>query len=200
MQSKSLLIAIAAFAVTATGAQAYIGTEQLNRAGFSENQIEAFSEARELRLKGEKEKARDVLLKAGVDQEKLENLRKVSHTSHQALRSAIENTDYEAFKKAIIGTPLADIINTEADFLYFKEAHDLRKAGDFSQAKVIFDELGVSDNNKRFDNRHRGQHHDWLELTIEQRDALRVAIQANDHETVKAILDEAGLGDKFMRH
>ena len=49
MQSKSLLIAIAAFAVTTTGVQAYGGTKILNRAGLSENQIEAIEEARELK-------------------------------------------------------------------------------------------------------------------------------------------------------
>ncbi len=120
MKSKSLLIAVAAFAVTATGVQAHVGIGQLSRAGFTTNQIEAFSEARELRAKGEVEKARDVLLDAGVDEKKLNTLRKISHRTH------------------------------------YKSHH-------------------------------------WLELTDEQRDALRVARQSNDHETVQAILEEVGM-------
>ncbi len=79
---KALLIAIAAFAVTATGVQAYVGNEQLNKAGFSEQQIQALVQARELKSQGEIDKARDVLLKAGFDEEKVANLREVIKKAH----------------------------------------------------------------------------------------------------------------------
>ncbi len=61
MQSKSLLIAIAAFAVTATGVQAYGGMKILEKAGLSEEQISAFETARELRQSGDIAGARDAL-------------------------------------------------------------------------------------------------------------------------------------------
>jgi hypothetical protein len=200
MQSKSLLIAIAAFAVTATGAQAYIGNEQLNRAGFSLTQIEALNEARELKSKGETEKARDVLLEAGVDEDKLDNLRKVSHNSHYRIHKAVIEDNYNDFKVAIEGTPLADIITTKDDFEYFRQAHYLRQKGDLAEAKAIFEDLGISNVSKvgfgggRYHERH------MLDLTEEQRDALRVAQQANDQDTVDAILIEAGVNYGGMHH
>lgn len=192
MQSKSLLIAIAAFAVTATGAQAYIGTEQLSRAGFTSHQIEAFSEARELKAKGQVEKARDVLLEAGVDEKKLNTLRKVSHDTHHKLYLSIKHDDYESFKTAVAGTPLDDIITTEIDFTQFRQAHKLQQEGELDEAKAIFTDLGLPTLEKNFVHKSHG-HQNWLELTDEQRDALSVARQSNDQETVQAILEEAGI-------
>ena len=201
MQSKSLLIAIAAFAVTATGAQAFVGTNYLNQSGLSTQQVEAFTQARELRRKGEVEKARDLLLEAGVTEETLKSLRKASRESHEAIHNAIKDGDFEVFRKAIEGTPLYDIINTEEDFKQFREAHELRMDGKFDEANEIFDDLGMptpkmGDGKGMGMGMGRGERHgDFLELTDEQKDALRVARQANDEETVKEILKEAGLSD-----
>jgi len=194
MHSKSLLIAIAAFAVTASGVHAYVGNKHLNKAGFSQHQIEALAEARELKSQGEVEKARDLLLKVGVDEKKLEALRKISHKSHRELHEAVENSDFEGFRKAIVGTPLEDIVVTEDDFKLFKEAHDLRQSGNLTEAKVIFDELGISDHKKHGHGHYQKKYkNDWLQLSVEQRDALRVARQANDNETIEIILGEAGI-------
>ncbi len=192
MQSKSLLIAIAAFAVTATGAQAYVGTKNFSQLGLSTEQVQAFTQARDLRRKGEVEKARDVLLEAGVTEDTLASLRTATHASHQAIHEAVLANDYDAFKEAIVGTPLADIITTEADFADFKKAHDLKAEGKISEAKEIFADLGMP-------GKGMGRHHKMLhlpELTTEQRDALLVARQANDQETMKAILIEAGVSEE----
>ncbi|USN87805.1 MAG: hypothetical protein H6779_05420 [Candidatus Nomurabacteria bacterium] len=196
MQSKSLLIALAAFAVTATGVQAYIGIDELNKAGFSRDQIEAFSQAREYRSKGEDEKARDVLLEAGVDEAKLDSLRQISRESHMKLHKTLEDSDYEGFKAVISGSPLADIITTKEDFLQFKAAHEMRQEGNYEQAKIIYNELGLTKDAKagHYKSSHNTQHR-YFDLTDEQRDALRAAHQANDRETVRAILEEAGLVD-----
>lgn len=192
MQSKSLLIAIAAFAVTATGAQAYVGTKNFSQLGLSTQQVEAFTQARDLRRKGEVEKARDVLLEAGVTEDTLASLRTATHAPHQAVHEAVLANDYEAFKEAIVDTPLADIIITEADFVEFKKAHDLKTEGKISEAKDIFGDLGMP-------GKKMGRHHKMFrlpELTTEQRDALLVARQANDQETMKAILVEAGITEE----
>ncbi len=202
MQSKSLLIAIAAFAVTATGAQAFVGTNYLNQSGLSTQQVEAFTQARELRRKGEVVKARDLLVEAGVTEETLKSLREASRASHDAMHNAVVENNFEAFREAIEGTPLYDIVNTKEDFALFREAHELRMDGKFDEAKEIFDDLGMPDremNGKMGMGKghHRG---DFLGLTDEQRDALRVARQANDEETVKEILKEAGVTeDKVER-
>src|SRR3989344_3415276 len=140
MPSKSLLIAIAAFAVTATGAQAYVGTHYSQQLGLSSVQVQAFHQARDLRRKGEVEKARDVLVKAGVDEETMSSLR---HASHEAIREAVEDNDFAAFQAAVEGTPLYDLVNTEADFALFRQAPELKEEGKFIEAKLILDDLGL---------------------------------------------------------
>jgi hypothetical protein len=191
MPSKSLLIAIAAFAVTTTGAQAFVGDKYFNQSGLSVEQIQAFTQARELRQNGDKDAARDILIKAGVTAETMDSLRVAAHTSHDAIHSAVLAGDYAAFKEAVAGTPLYDIITSEEDFVLFKQAHDLKRGGSFAEAKSLFYELGVPShqtgkNIKKHYNR-------FLELSEEQKDALSVARQSNDKETVEAILSEAGV-------
>ncbi len=195
MHSKHLLIAIAAFAVTATGAQAYIGSDRLTKAGLSTAQVEAFSEARELRMKGKVKEAKDRLLKAGVNEDTIKTIRQAARESHQRLVESVESGDYKAFKEAVSGTPLADIITTENDFLVFREAHILRQEGNFAEAKEMLDDLGVENTMKGY--LHKRHAHRVLDLTPEQQDALRAARQANDQETVEAILSEAGIVDLF---
>lgn len=189
MNSKSLLIAIAAFAVTATSAQAFVGSEVLRRAGLSGPQIEAIHEARYLRASGEIDKARDILVDAGVDADALAKVRAAAKENRLKMNNALVIGDFKAFTEAIEETPLADIITSEADFLLFKEAHNLRKSGAHGEAAEIFSDLGVNDvyhGNNYNHERGRGL------LTDEQQAAMRIAQQANDRETVRAILDEAG--------
>ena len=143
--AKSLLIPIAAFAVTVTGVSAF-NEDVLEKAGLSKDQISAFEEAHELRKDGDKEGARDILMDAGIDLETMHNVREVMHKHREAMKNdideAIENNDYEAFLSAIEGSPLADIINSESDFELFKEAHELKMTGDHKEAHEIMEELG----------------------------------------------------------
>jgi len=192
MNSKSLLIAIAAFAVTATGAQAFVGTNYLVQAGLSQSQVEAFTQARELRLKGKNEEARDRLLEAGLDEETLDSLRTALKAAHTALHDAIADNDFAAFKTAVEGTPLYDIITTEEDFKTFVAAHNLRATGSHREARELFTELGVSAPKHGLGHFLR-RDNSLSQLTNEQKDALRAARQANDQETVVAILEEAGV-------
>jgi len=204
--SKSLLIAIAAFAVTATGAQAFVGSDVLLRAGLTSEQIVALEEARTLRKEGEVEKARDVLVEAGIDEEALAAVRKAAHAAREAMHQALEDGDYAAFKEAVKDTPLADIITTEADFELFAEAHELKRSGSEEEAQEIFDNLGLPERGERDEHKGRGRGHGMMggrgghaSFSDEQRDALRTARQANDRETVRAILDEAGENDGWGR-
>jgi len=204
MNSKSLLIAIAAFAVTATGAQAYVGNKTLTRAGLTAEQITALDEARSLRAEGEVEKARNVLVEAGVDEEALAAIREAAREAREAMHAAVDAGDFAAFREAVVDTPLADVITTEADFELFREAHELRAAGNHDEAHEIMRELGVPPHNV---GKVHGRGHGFgpglrgnrPELSDEQRDALRAARQANDRETVRAILDEAGERDGWGR-
>ncbi len=197
MKSKPFLVAIAAFAVTATGVQAFQGTEILQKAGLTEEQIEAFETARELREAGDLKAARDTLLDAGVDETAMKSVHKAMHETRQAIHDAVEDKDYDTFKTAVAGTPLAEAVDTEEDFKKFVDAHELKEAGKWDEAKTILDDLGIEPP-ERMPSRGHGKgimgHPDFLDdLTTEQREALEVARKANDKEAVRAILDEAGI-------
>lgn len=196
MQSKSLLIAIAAFAVTTSGVFAYSGDSILERANLSAEQKSAITRARELKETGDIAAARDSLVEAGIDEEVLKKLHQAKNQVHEEMQAALEAGDYEAFLVIIAETPLAEIITSEADFEQFQAAHAYKAEGNFVAAKEIFGELGVEPGRH-----HHGSyqnHGHWrqdfmAELSVEQKDAFQVARQANDRSTMQAILDEAGI-------
>jgi hypothetical protein len=146
MHAKALLIPLAAFALTATGVSAFNG-EVLVKAGLSQEQISAFEQAHELRKEGDKESARAVLEEAGIDLKTMESVRKAMHDYKDSMRTSLDSAvaagDYEAFKKAIEGSPLADIITTEEDFKAFSDAHNLHKEGEHQAAQEIMEDLGL---------------------------------------------------------
>jgi transcriptional regulator of met regulon len=195
MKSKPFLIAVAAFALTASGVQAFGNSHMLERAGLSQAQISAFEVAREKRDAGDFDGARDVLVEAGVDEEVLLSVHKAAHESRAAMRQALEGGDYEAFKKAVEGTPLAEDIDSEADFKKFLEAHKLKQDGKWDEAKDILKELGIEPPVHKGMMGHKGMRmgHAFQNLTDDQREALQVARQANDKKAVEAILNEAGI-------
>jgi hypothetical protein len=204
LQSKSLLIAIAALALTATNAQAYSGTV-LERAGLTPSQRNAFATARELRASGDKEKARNVLVDAGIDTSVIERVRSVMSDEHRAYQVALEAAlladDYQAFQVAIAGTPLADIVTTEADFAKYKEAYDLKASGDKVGADALYTELGIGTQKTRkspsvtITPTHdlRDARRTRTELTSSEQAAYAAAKAANDRDTMDAILEEAGI-------
>lgn len=144
-KAKALLIPVAAFAVTVTGAQAF-NSEVLEKAGLTETQISAFEQAHELRKEGDKEAARDVIAEAGIDLDTMHAVREAMHEHRHEMRDAmheaIENNDYGAFLEAIADSPLADIVTSEEDFDLFVEAHNLRQEGEHEAAREIMEELG----------------------------------------------------------
>jgi hypothetical protein len=199
MNSKSLLIAIAALALTASGAQAF-NSNALITAGLSEEQRVAFTVARELREEGDVTAARDILIEAGIDAETLEKVRSAIHAEryagHNAMKVALAANDFNGFTAAIKDLPLADVITSEEDFKSFKEAHELLLTGDRDGANVIFEELGVPTSKEGMGHRgHRihGQPKFLSQLSNAQKAAFGVARQANDRDAMEAILDEAGI-------
>jgi len=191
MQSKSLLIALAAFAVTTTGAQAHVSNKYFNQAGLTSSQVQALSQARNLRQKGEIEKARDVLMGAGVTQETIDSLRHATRSAQSDIDVAIEKEDFSSFRQAILGTPLYDIINTEADFAHFREVHALKAEGKYIEARELMSDLGFESKIQNRTNRfYRPER--YVELSDNEKEAIGAAKQANDPQTVQAILKEAG--------
>lgn len=192
--SKSLFVAVAAFAVTASGVHAFGSTELLIKAGLSEDQVIAVQEAQELKATGDMKSARAVLESAGVTKDTMQHIREVAKEAKKAVQAAVEANDYDAFVVAVADSPLADIITNEAEFEQFVEAHELRQSGDRDGAKDILDDLGVDTQKHSKKHGKRGLRAEAQELlNDEQREALQVAHAANDKEAVRAIFAEVGI-------
>lgn len=195
-KSTSLFIAVAAFAVTASGVHAFSSPELLIKAGLTDEQVIAVQEAQELKATGDIAAAKETLVAAGITKETMRHIREVAKEAKQAVKEAVIANDYEAFKVAIVDSPLADLITTEADFDQFVAAHAMRAAGDKEAAGDIFAELGIekSNHSHHMHGKYDGSKQELREaLTDEQREALQVAHKANDKEAVRAIFAEAGI-------
>ncbi len=144
---KQLIIPVAAFAVTVTSASAFMGTDLISKLdlNLTDEQTTALETAREIHETAHAE-AEQVLKDAGIDETKMREIHDAMREAHkesfEAVKTAIENNDYAAFISAVADTPMADVIDTEADFAKLVEAHELREAGDHDGARAIMDELG----------------------------------------------------------
>ncbi len=142
------LPAIALLVLGSSVASAYQG----RMIDLTEEQRAALDEARELRKDGDKEAARDVLKEAGLNpgfhhmrgHGKLHTVEEleIMKVRHEAIRVAIEENDYSAFKAATVDAPFAEMV-TEESFTKLYEAHLLREAGDFSGAHEMLKGLGL---------------------------------------------------------
>jgi len=199
-KSTSLFIAVAAFAVTASGVHAFSNPDLLIKAGLTDEQVIAVQEAQELKATGNVAAARETLAAAGITDETMQLIRQAAKEAKEVVRQAITAGDYQAFKVAIVDSPLEDLIETEADFRQFVAAHELRQNG----GKAAAAELGIDRPIHKVGAPNRHGHCGAQikdQLTDQQREALQVAHAANDKEAVRAIFAEAGINlpDKTKR-
>lgn len=144
---KQIMIPVAAFAITVTGASAF-NSDMLSKidVDLTSSQVSALEQADQIRQTA-RDEAQQVLSDAGIDDEKMKEIRDVTRevrdTQHEAVKTAVDNDDYDAFLTAIADSPLADAINSEADFETFKEAQQLRESGDHEGAQELMSELGI---------------------------------------------------------
>ncbi len=157
---KQLFIPVAAFAVTVTAASAFTGGNIADKLDLTEEQTTALETAHEMRQSGaDKEAVLAILNDAGIDKEAIRAARKEVHTDRhekrEAVHTALENGDYNAFMEAVAESPLAEKITSEADFARLVEAHELKEDGDYEGAQEIFSELGI----ERAEKGERKGHH-----------------------------------------
>jgi hypothetical protein len=146
---KEIMIPVAAFAVTVTGASAF-NSDMLSKidVDLTDSQVSALEEMHELRQDGaDRDEINSLLEEAGLDKDTMKEIkgatREVHQAQHEAVESALESDDYDAFQTAIADGPLAEAITSEADFETFKAAHDLRADGDKEGAAELMSELGI---------------------------------------------------------
>ena len=165
--TKRITSPIAAFALiavvagTATTAYAF-NPDMLEKidVDLTEAQVSALDQAHELRESGaDRGEVKTFLEENGIDEDTMKEVRdavhEVRHEMREAVHTALENDDYSAFLTAIVDSPLADAIDSEADFETFKTAHELKASGDREGAMELMAELGIE---KRAGHGHRGGH------------------------------------------
>lgn len=137
MKSTPFLLAVAAFALTASGVQAFQNTSMLERAGLSQAQITAFEIAREKRTAGDIEGARDVLVEAGVDENVLKSVHKIAH------QNQVEGNYFYESKKH--HTKLLGLRHHRHDLSneQWEAVRVARQANDKEIVRAIFKEAGI---------------------------------------------------------
>ncbi len=189
---KHIIVPVAAFAVTATAASAF-GPGMLSNLGvdLTETQIEAIEEARKLHRDGDLEGAQEVLEDAGLDEAILDKLHDASREQRDAVRTAIENDDYDAFSSLVTEGPLAEVITSKADFEKLVEAHTLMSDGDREAAEAIYDELGLERRQGGVGG-PEGKGHGAM-LSSDAQDAL----EAHDYTAFMAAIADSPLADEI---
>jgi hypothetical protein len=145
---KQIFIPLAALAITATTASAFVGTDMLDQLNITLTDTEqsALEQAHEIRETAHAE-AKQVLEDAGITDERMaeirDAMREAHKAEHEAVKAAVEANDFAAFKTATADSPMASEIDTEEEFKKLVEAHNLREAGDVDGARAIMEELGL---------------------------------------------------------
>lgn len=121
--------------------QAWLQSQDL-----TDEQQAAVEEARELRQTGDKEGAREIIENAGIELPERPS-KEERQERREAVRTAVEANDYDAFVVATQSAPFADQVD-EAFFAAFVEAHELREAGDREGAREILEGLGLKPHHK----------------------------------------------------
>ncbi len=137
MKSKPFLLAVAAFALTASGVQAFGNAHMLQRAGLSQAQISAFEIAREKREAGDFDGARDVLVEAGVDEDLLKSVHKIAHQNQIRINHSLAPVDHYDHILGL-GHFSHDLSNEQWEVIQVAQ-----QANDKETVRAVFKEAGI---------------------------------------------------------
>jgi hypothetical protein len=146
---KQILIPVAALAITATSASAFMNTDMLSQLSSDLSDTERTALERVAAIHEEaKTEVEQVLTDAGITKERMDEIRQAVHEErkerHEEMKQAIAANDYEAFQVAAAQSPFAENITTPESFAKLVEAHELRENGDTAAADAILQELGFT--------------------------------------------------------
>jgi hypothetical protein len=146
---NQIMIPVAAFAVTVTGASAF-NSDMLSKidVDLTDSQVSALEVAHEMRTDGsDRDEVKTFLEDAGLDKDTMKEIKDATQElrdeQRAVVQAAVDNNDYEAFTAAIADTPLAEAINSEADFATFVAAQELQADGDREGAAALMTDLGI---------------------------------------------------------
>lgn len=127
-----------------------VGEDSKFGESITEENFSQFVEAKNLIEEGNKEDAKVIFEELGIKKGFHRGYKKSFHDpeKHEAINEAIENNDYNAWVEAKGGLgKFEDSINEE-NFSQYAEAINLKKAGDYEGAKLIFENLGITKSGK----------------------------------------------------
>jgi len=132
---------------TAVGEDSKFG-QQITEENFSK-----FVEAKQLIEDGNKEDAKAIFEELGIDGYRMGHYggfhkSVIKSDMHEAIQAAIDNNDYDAWVLATGDFKKHGDNIDEDNFSRYVEAINLKKAGDYEGAKLIFGELGITKSGK----------------------------------------------------
>ena len=113
---------------------------------ITEENFAKFVEARQLMVDGKYEEAEALREELGLQNNR--GFRKGMHKKNfdperqVAIMQVMENNDYATWKELMGDKPMAEVI-TEENFSKLVEVHNLKQAGKYEEAKVLWEELGL---------------------------------------------------------
>lgn len=145
-----------------------------------------------------------------------------SSDNHEAIESALDNKDYNAWKEAVGDTRMSEAV-TEENFSAFADAHELMESGDHEAARDTMNELGLDMGRGKMGNRMGGErfkmgnseavkealdnndYSAWKEAVgagpmsenINESNFSRLVEAHNLHEQARSIMEELGVGRGF---
>ncbi len=120
--------------------------------------------------------------------------------TRQSIMEAVESGDYQAWSGAVGNMPISDMINEE-NFDILTKMHNLKKQGDYEEARELAQEMGMPMMMMR-KSEHRGNGRGWRVLKrIMNNDEAHRAIVNEDYESfVSAFGPDSEIEEKITEH
>jgi len=116
-----------------------------------------------------------------------------------AIKEAIANNDYEAWKTAMSDHPKAEEFVNEETFAKMVEAYQLREAGDLEGAREIMEQLGLPHPGMRHHGPH-GEHGQAVHDAIEAGDYQAWADAMQNHPDAAELVNEETFNKLMEAH
>jgi len=145
MQTKTLLTTTSLAALTVAASLGLMSVASAHGIGTQNPEVKqerqvVMKQAKTLREAGKLDEARQLLRDSGIKFRPFQ--RRPRPEKRQAIKTALDNNDYQAFVTATADAPFASKITPEI-FAKMIEARTLRQAGDQAGAKAIMDQIGI---------------------------------------------------------
>lgn len=152
MNGKIISFSVLALAFIVGGVGVTSAYNNVGRQDLTDEQKTVLDQMHDLRMNGDFEGADALREQAGLPERGMGRGNSMMNENREAVRTAIENNDFTAFKEATKDHPMMNDVTAET-FAKMVEAHKLMDNGDFEGGRAIMDELGIGRPAKGMGNR-----------------------------------------------